>query len=329
MKKRLMYLLCAALAALSLTACAPAAAADETPLRPVSVQEYTWGSLDYLRIEKVYELALTDTERQIPQEDFEQNGYLYHLVEMTKENKVGVDTKEFTKSVTKDCPSNDTESALKILDAEIPVKTEDGYEGKLLLDHTSVKVSVKGYQTSSKNITASRVYSDLSDADLSLIPKSITENGNVLTLNDAQWVSGTDEDGNLTFTATAEYSGTSTSRYATGYTVSANYVGNVVKTNCDMIVYTVIFQGERIPKLPIAEKQEPEPEEPAAESVDETVEVNPASDGTDAPDNSVESDRLNIHDWLAVAGSVGGIGAALAAVAYAVRRKTKKEENKT
>ena len=318
MNKRLMYLFCVALAVLCLTACTPVAVADEPPLRPVSVQEYTWGSLDYLRIEKVYELALTDTERKIPQEDFERNGYLYHLVEMTKENKVGVDTKEFTKSVTKDCPSNDTESALSVLDAEIPVTTEDGYEGKLLLDHTSVRVSVKGYKTSSKNITATRVYPNLSDADLSLIPKSITENENSLTLNDAQWESGTDEDGNLTFTATAEYSGTSTSRCATGYTVSANYVGNVVKTNCDMIVYTVIFQGEKIPMPPAV--PEPEPEE--------TAEEIPSSDGTDAPDDAMEADAWTVHDWLAIAGSVGGITAAAAAVVYAVKRKQKGELEK-
>ena len=192
-------------------------------------------------------------------------------------------------------------------------------EGKLLLDHTSVRVSVKGYNTSSKNVTATRVYSNLADADLSLIPKSITENGNSLTLNDAQWESGTDEDGNLTFTATAEYSGTSTSRYATGYTVSANYVGNVVKTNCDMIVYTVIFQGERIPKPPIVEN--PEPEE----------NVNTKSDGVDSDGTDSDGvseiadapDTLNYHDWLAVAGCVGGIGAALAAIICAVRKKRK------
>ena len=325
MKKKLMYLLCAALAVLCLTACTPVAVADESPLRPVSVQEYTWGSLDYLRIEKVYELALTDTERRIPQEDFEQNGYLYHLVEMTKENKVGVDTKEFTKSVTKDCKSGDTEDALKVLDAEIPVTTEDGYEGKLLLDHTSVRVSVKGYNTSSKNVTATRVYSNLADADLSLIPKSITENGNSLTLNDAQWESGTDEDGNLTFTATAEYSGTSTSRYATGYTVSANYVGNVVKTNCDMIVYTVIFQGERIPKPPAVPETETEPEETVSAESDGTA-SDGASEMADTPDAAEQPNTLNYHDWLAVAGCVGGIGAALAAVICAVRKKRKGEE---
>ena len=317
MRKRLMYLFCAVLTALSLAACALAAAAGETPLRPVSVREYTWGSSDSLRIEKVYELALTDTERRIPQEDFERNGYRYHMIEMTKENKVGVDTKEFTKSVTKDCPSNDTESALSVLDAEIPVTTEDGYEGKLLLDHTSIKVSVKGYKTSAKNVTATRVYANLSDADLSLIPKSMTENGNVLTLNDAQWESVTDDEGNLTFTATAEYSGTAVSRYATGYTVSADYTGNVVKTNCDMIVYTVIFQGEPVPEPPIPEEYEPEAEE--------ITEALPASDGGE-PDT--RRDALTIHDWLAIAGSVGGIAAAAAAVMYIVKRKTKKEEEK-
>ena len=302
MKKWLIYLLCAALAACILAT--PDAAAGETPLRPVSVRE---SAGDSPRMEKVYELALTDTERRIPTGDFTQGGFLYHLVEMTRENKVGVDTKEYTEAVTKDCPSNETEAALKALDAERTVSTPDGYQGKLLLDHASVKVSVKGYKTSSKNVTASRVFPHLADADLSLIPKSISENGNVLTLNDAQWEGVMEEDGSLTFTATAQYSGTSTSRRATGYTVSANYVGNVVKTSCDMIVYTAIFQGERIPTPPDA----PEVEEPAAIA---------ASDGASAPEAPVETESLTIHDWLAMAGCGGGIMTA-AAVLYECRLK--------
>ncbi|MFR1618269.1 MAG: hypothetical protein ACLSUM_13295 [Dysosmobacter welbionis] len=43
------------------------------------------------------------------------------------------------------------------------------------------------------------------------------------------------------YTATASYTGTSSSRYATGYTVTADYTGEVAKPNCDVVTYTAIF----------------------------------------------------------------------------------------
>ncbi|MBP5718086.1 MAG: hypothetical protein J6X53_03795, partial [Abditibacteriota bacterium] len=258
MRKWLLGLACAAAVAV-LAVCSPVALAEGEgtpppaggPLYPVSVEEHAGIGADNPRIAKVYQLALTDSSSQIPTDDFDRDGYRFHFLDMTKENVTGVDTKEITESVTKDCPSNDTAAALNVLDAEKTAATEDGYTGTLLLDHSSVKVAVKGYKTDSKNITATRTYPNLSDADLDLIPKTIRENGNTLTLIDAQWESSTDEDGSLRFTADAEYSGTATSRHATGYTVTANYTGHVVKTNCEMITYTVLFAGEKIPeKIP-------------------------------------------------------------------------------
>ena len=39
------------------------------------------------------------------------------------------------------------------------------------------------------------------------------------------------------YTATASYTGTASSRYATGYTVSASYTGEVSKPNCAVATY--------------------------------------------------------------------------------------------
>lgn len=38
----------------------------------------------------------------------------------------------------------------------------------------------------------------------------------------------------IRYTATATYTGTATSKYATGYTVTVDYKGEVSKTSCDM-----------------------------------------------------------------------------------------------
>ena len=339
LKRRLISLLCAALLAAAMTACAPIAIADGGPYYPVSVEEAPWGE-GMMRVTRVYQLALTDSARLIPTEDFERDGYRYHFLDMTKENMVGADTREHTETVTKDCKSNDVSEALKLLDAEKSVTTPDGYSGKLLLDHESVKVSVKGYKTSSKNVSATRVYADLADADLELIPKTITENENLLTLNDAQWESVTDDEGNLRFTATAQYTGTATSRVATGYVVTANYTGHVVKMNCEMITYRVTFTGTEIPKEPESEPEPepaPEPEtepetmatvtEPeAAESEAETV--------TETEDEAVTEGETEtpfppLRDVLSILGCVGGVatlgGVTLCVVEVRLKRKGDRE----
>ena len=67
MKKRMAMLLCALSALLSVATLPALAAAG--PHYPVSVEEYTYGPLDELRINKVYQLALSDDPSGIPTED--------------------------------------------------------------------------------------------------------------------------------------------------------------------------------------------------------------------------------------------------------------------
>ena len=100
----------------------------------------------------------------------------------------------------------------------------------------------------------------MTDADVSLIPKSINDKGYTLNLADVQWSSAesTDGEGGIVthYTATASYTGSSTSRYATGYTVTANYVGEVAKTDCRIVTYTATFGSMEAPvesKAPAAD----------------------------------------------------------------------------
>ena len=135
-----------------------------------------------------------------------------------------------------------------MLEPKLEVKTEDGYEGVLALDHTTIQVEAAGYGTSSRTVTATRTYPNLSDADVSLIPKSVDENGRTLTLADVSWqeaaVDPTDGyDIPIRYTAVASYTGTATSKYATGYTVTADYKGEVTRTSCDTVIYTAVFSS--------------------------------------------------------------------------------------
>lgn len=207
---------------------------------PISVDEYVGGDFDEPRIQKVYQLSLDDDPTKIPTEDFTRNGRLYYLLDMTRQDEIGVDTKSHVQTVTLPSDTNNMEKILQTLEAEIEVTTEDGYTGKLHLDHTSVKVTTDGYATKTGTVSASRTYSNLSDADLSLVPKTISDNGRNLTLADVQWSNSADGE-TTRFTATARYTGTTSSKYATGYTVTADYSGEVSKAGCNVVTYTAIF----------------------------------------------------------------------------------------
>ncbi len=213
---------------------------------PISVDEYVDGDFDEPRIQKVYQLSLDDDPTKIPTEDFTRNGRLYYLLDMTRQDEIGVDTKSHVQMVTLPSDTNNMEKILQTLDAEIEVTTEDGYTGKLHLDHTSVKVTTDGYATKTGTVSASRTYSNLSDADLSLVPKTISDNGRNLTLADVQWSNSTDGE-TTRFTATARYTGTTSSKYATGYTVTADYSGEVSKAGCNVVTYTAIFGSVEAP----------------------------------------------------------------------------------
>lgn len=219
---------------------------------PISVEEYTYGPLDEFRIDKVYQLSLDDDPGGIPTEDFVRSGRLYYLLDMTKKDEVGVDTKPYIHTITQASDTNNMEAVLQQLDAELEVTTEDGYTGTLHLDHTTVQVVTDGYATRTGSVSASRTYPNLSEADLSLIPKTVEDKGRTLTLADVQWSDSTQMDGEgnpmIRYTATAKYTGTTSSRYATGYTVSANYTGEVAKTGCDVVTYTATFGSVEAPE---------------------------------------------------------------------------------
>ena len=254
--KRIMTILCALILAMAGSAAALAAdtaeAGQSASYYPISVEEYTHGDLDELRINKTYQLSLADDPSLIPTEDFVRNGRRYYLLDMTRKDEVGVDIQTHTETVTQASDTNSLEAILQRLDAEMEVTTEDGYVGILRLDHTSVQVTTDGYATKTNTLSASRSYPNLSEADTSLIPKTIEDKGKTLTLGDVKWSESMDVDGEgnpvTRYTATASYTGTTSSRYATGYTVSASYTGEVSKPNCAVVTYTAIFGSEKVPE---------------------------------------------------------------------------------
>lgn len=255
--KRIAVLFLSALAALSL-AC-PALAAESTPesaptvrpaaLYPTEVVES--GDGDHKRLEKIYLLTAADNPANISTEDFDREGWHYTLLDVTRQDYTESDSKEYTETATLDSSTKEMDKIMPQLAATKEVTTEDGYTGILTLDTSTIKVEAAGHGTSSRAVSAMRSYPNLSDADASLIPKSITDSGRTLTLADIQW-----QEAGGYYNATATYSGTATSSYVTGYTVTAEYAGEVVKTLSGQMVYTAVFSGTPINPSATAQPEE-------------------------------------------------------------------------
>lgn len=230
--KRTAALCLAALLACSLAI--PAMAADI--LYPVEVTEYMEG--DSSRLKKIYVLTPADDPSLIPTEDFDREGQTYTLLDITRQDQVETDTRDYTETVTLESKTKDMDAILPQLTATLEVDTEEGYTGVLTLDTASIQVEAAGYSTSTRAVTAARTYPNLSDADVSLIPKSIEDGSRTLELANVQW-----QEAGEFYTANATYTGTASSKYATGYTVTAEYSGEVSKTTNDTVTYAAVFSA--------------------------------------------------------------------------------------
>lgn len=238
------------LAALMVCAVLPCAAMA-AELYPTDIVEYTEG--EHPRLEKIYILTAGDDPAAIPTADFQREGRTYTLLDLTRRDHTETDAKLHTEAVTLESKSKDMDKILPLLPTTKEITTEDGYTGLLTLDTASIQVEAAGYGSSSRTVTATRSYPNLSDADAAFVPKTTEDNGRTLELADVQW----QEAGGF-YHATATYTGTATSKYATGYTVTANYTGEVSKVSSDTVIYTAIFSG-----TPIQAQPEPSPQNDA------------------------------------------------------------------
>ena len=201
-------------------------------------------------IEQIYELNHDQEPSDKICEDFAQDGYFYTLESITKNTDFTVDKKEHRETVTVESKSKNIGDIMPLLAKTKDITTADGYNGTLNLDESSIKVEAKGYKSGNKTIQASRTYPNLLNADLAYIPKSITENGAELELADVNWqrdMTYNPDDYAIgeRYLAEALYEGTKKYSYVTGYTVTAEYNGEVTKETVQKDVYTLTFVGER------------------------------------------------------------------------------------
>ncbi len=234
------------------------AAVPPTACYPTSVSR----SEDGAQIRKVYDLGPEDDPAGIPRSDFEQEGYHYTLTDLLKQEAPEREERFHTETVTLDSKSKDMESVLALLPAQREFTTEDGLTGVLSLKLDTVNVEVSGYGSSTRAVTATRSYPNLTSQDTSYIPKEITDNGRTLELASISWQTDNtaNEDGYAVadrYTAIATYTGSATSSYVKGYTVTADYSGTVSRIALNKVRYVAIFEGT--PLAPVEPEPTPEP----------------------------------------------------------------------
>ena len=261
-----------AVALFSGTALASDSGNPPAELLPADVQY----SQDRLDIRKVYELSPDVDPSRLPRGGFELGGYAYECADILREVVIGEESKTVTVAEAAETKKDDAASIFAVLPQYIEYSDEDGFSGRLLLNTSTIKSEVSGYGTSSTPYTVSRSYPNLPDCDTQHIPKTTDDNGRTLQLQDIQWQTDNTmnvddyEIGNR-YTAVAMYGGTRSSSYVTGYDVTADYSGEVLRKGVTVIRYTVIFTGVEIPAPvltpgPEPSQVEPDPEaEPAAE----------------------------------------------------------------
>lgn len=211
-------------------------------------------------IRKVYDLSPNTDPSMLPMASFERDGLQYDCTDVLREVVIGSETQTITQTETVGSSKKDMETILGLLPQDKEVTTEDGFSGTLHLVLDTIKTEPAGYSSSTQPVTATRTYPNLSDADTNHLPKTITDGGRTLTLQDVKWqtdntYNADDYEIGDRFTAICTYGGSKTVSYVTGYTTTADYTGEVYRTGVTVIRYTVIYTGT--PTAPA----EPEPVE--------------------------------------------------------------------
>ena len=245
--KRVMTL-CVLVLTLTMALCPAALAADlgsaataAQVCYPTSISR----SEDGTELKKIYDLGPEDDPAGIPRSDFEQDGFHYTLTDLLKQELPENESRQHTETVSLPSKNKDMESVLALLPAEKEFVTDDGLTGILSLDLSTVRVEVAGYGSSTKEVSATRSYPNLAGQDTQYIPKTIEEDGRTLTLQTVNWQ--TDNTANMDgyavgdrFTAVATYTGTATSSYVKGYTVTADYTGTVSRIALNKVRYELV-----------------------------------------------------------------------------------------
>jgi len=196
---------------------------------------------------KTYTLPPGADPQTLIEEPFEQEGWRYTFADIVKEENQVSDRKYHTETVTLETDTKDLGKILELLAATLDY--DDGtYSGVLNLDHTAIHTEAAGYISQAKNVTATKTIGPLDRNDMSYVPATTVKDGVTLNLSNVDWqIIGTDLVGDAlapaSYQAVATYSGKSYHKVATGYITSADYVGEITRSDVESVTYKVTYLG--------------------------------------------------------------------------------------
>ena len=137
------------------------------------------------------------------------------------------------------------EDALPLLKSTMDYQ-KDGFSGALTLDRDSIQVKETGTSNYSYQLKETKEYTGLDRNDPYYIPKTTEKNGVTLKLADVKWTpmaSGAENsEVPSLFQATALYTGTAWGSKADGYTVTAEYTGEVSRMTEGKVQYSIVYE---------------------------------------------------------------------------------------
>lgn len=195
---------------------------------------------------EVYTVSEGLNLEDLVKEDFMKNDFLYTFDSITKNELTEITKKEVEQDFTLAVSSKDLDDHIDELQPYIEYTDGEGFEGKIYLDPTTVKITTDGYKSTSSTISETKTYTGLAYNDPTLIPSTIRVDGRTLNVGNVQWSEEGYIEGSMipsSYKATATYSTKKYYNVATGYTMSAKYSGEVEQKLTNVTEYTVTYSG--------------------------------------------------------------------------------------
>ena len=208
---------------------------------------------------KTFTLLPEQDPADLIEQDYEFDGFQYAYSSIVKEEQPFREERQQRETVT---VTTETKKLEDILAALAPTMDYDdgSATGVLYLDHNSISTEAAGYQNYSYTVTATKNFTGLDRNDTAYIDKTFVKDGRTLSLANVTWtVESTALVGEelipATYAATATYTGSAYTSYATGYITTADYTGTVTASGIASIRYTVTYLGKPL----VVDTPAPEP----------------------------------------------------------------------
>lgn len=197
---------------------------------------------------QVYEVSANTPPETLIKDDFEQNGFSYELISITKDEgterpeKEVTDVVEISLSATKEAAAR--EEAIQCMLASIEYD-QDGFKGTLYVIPNTLELAPINERTVKGTQSVTRTYTNEYNDD-TIIPHSVNEGGQTWSYASHNWTELPDPEGGsvpVGYQATVTYQRGTSSRKNDGYMAYVEYSGFVSYGEPDTVKYTLVYRG--------------------------------------------------------------------------------------